>query len=326
MDIRKVRHTLSLKLKSIPAPVWFLAVVLAVMTGTGFVLQSGQAEDAVRRVIRLNMDDVESMIDDYGRATMTIRLESDAQAIAKAHALSYMIELKPSIVGDSKELERISRVLDVDEAHISDKNGLLVGSSLPDYVGYDMASKPQSKAFMLAIYYRDFELAQKPQPKGIDGTLFQYAGVARIDRPGIVQVGFKPERLEKVMETADISKVAKDWRIGANGQVMIADFDGKILSTIDGRHLGESLAEYGFPEKVFNGAAGEFRASVQGEASLFVYRFAGKNLIIASVPDHEIYGDRNGNLLAMLLISILSLGGGSVATSRSHAAQKQETE
>lgn len=67
---------------------------------------------------------------------------------------------------------------------------------------------------MLAIYYKDFELAQKPQPKSVDNTLFQYAGVARIDQPGIVQVGFKPERLERVMQTADIQRVAKEWRIG----------------------------------------------------------------------------------------------------------------
>jgi len=162
--------------------------------------------------------------------------------------------------------------------------------------------------------------------KGIDGTLFQYAGVARIDQPGIVQVGFKPERLEKMIETADISKVARDWRIGATGQVMIADFDGKILSTIDGKHLGESLVKYGFPEKVFNGAEGEFRVAVQGAASLFVYRFAGKKLVIASVPESEIYGDRNSNLLVMLLISILSIGVASVAASRNRKAGKQETE
>jgi hypothetical protein len=305
MDIRKVVQKISLR--GIPAPLLFLVTVLAVMTGTGFVLQSDQSVDAVRRVIKLNMDDVESTIDEYDKATTTIRLELDAQAIAKAHALAYMIELKPSIIGDSKELDRISRVLDVDEVHVSDKNGILVGSSLPGYIGYDMASSPQSNAFMLAIYYRDFKLAQKPRPKGMDGTLFQYAGVARLDQPGIVQVGFKPERLEKVMETADVSRVARDWMIGAGGQVMIADFDGKILSTIDGKHLGESLVKYGFPEKVFNGAEGEFRATVQGEASLFVYRFAGKNLIIASVPESEIYGERNYNLLIMFLVSILAI-------------------
>lgn len=323
MDISTITKKYSPR--KIPAPVWFLAAVLALMTGVIFFLQSTQALDAVRRVIKLNMGDVASMIEEYGKSTTTIRLESDAQAIAKAHALAYMIELKPSIVSDSKELERLCKVLDVDEVHVSDKNGILVGSSRLGYVGYDMASNPQSNEFMLAIYYKDFELAQKPRPKGIDGTLFQYAGVARLDQPGIVQVGFKPERLEKVMETAAISKVAMDWRIGATGQVMIADFDGVILSTIDGKHIGESLVKYGFPEKVFNGADGEFTAKVQGERSLVAYHFVGKHLIIASVPDDEIYGERNFDLLVMLLISIVSIVVAAGVVSRARIVNTEES-
>ncbi|WP_449258586.1 hypothetical protein [Chlorobium limicola] len=277
------------------------------MTGVSFALQSGQSLEEAKTIIRLNMEDVEATIQDYGKATNTIRIESDAQAIAKAHSLAYMIGIKPSIIGDAQELEMIRKLLDVDELHISDKNGIIEGSTIGSYIGYDMTSDPQSKEFMLAIYYKDFELAQKPQPKGIDKTLFQYAGVDRLDQPGIVQVGFRPERLKRVLQTADISRVAREWRIGARGLVMIADFDGRILSTFDGRNLGKSLTAYGFPEKAFNGAEGEFKATVQGEKSLFMFRFVDNFLVIASVPEEEIYRKRNYNSSIMLLVSLIAL-------------------
>lgn len=324
MNIKQAMKKLSPR--QIPAPVWYLAAVLAVMAGVVFTLQSGQSLDGAKKIIQLNMADVESTIQDYGKAMNTIRLESDAQAIAKAHAFAYMIDLRPSIIGDEKELERIRKMLDVDELHVSDKNGILVGSTIPSYIGYDMASSPQSKAFMLAIYYKDFELAQKPQPKSVDNTLFQYAGVARIDQPGIVQVGFKPERLERVMQTADIQRVAKEWRIGATGEAMIADFDGNILSTFDGRHLGESLTAYGFPEKAFNGSEGEFRATVQGESNFIMYRFVDRNLIIAAIPQSEIYGDRKKNLIIMLLISIGAISLAVFVVSRQRGAIAEQAD
>lgn len=315
MDVKNLITKRSLK--TIPASVWYLAVVLALMNSVSFVLQSSQSVDAVKKIIRLNIEDVASTIGEYGKSTNTIRLESGEQAIAKAHALAYMIELKPSIITDAQELERIRKLLDVDELHVSDKNGILVGSTIGSYIGYEMASSPQSKEFMLAIYYKDFELAQKPQPKGVDQTLFQYAGVPRLDQPGIVQVGFKPERLKRVMQTADISKVAREWRIGAKGQAIVADFDGRILSTIDGKHLGQTVTAYGFPEKAFNGSEGEFTATVQGQASLFMYRFVDKLLIIASVPEEEIYSERNANFLVLLLFSVLALAGTTVLASKS---------
>ncbi|NTU68886.1 MAG: hypothetical protein HGB02_08410 [Chlorobiaceae bacterium] len=322
MDIRNAITTRSLK--SIPASVWYLAVVLALMTGVSFALQSSQSLKAVNKIIRLNIEDVSSTIGEYGKSTTTIRLESGEQAVAKAHALAYMIELKPSIIGDTQELERIRKLLDVDEIHVSNKNGIIVGSTIGSSLGYDMASSPQSKEFMLAIYYKDFELAQKPQPKGVDQTLFQYAGVARLDQPGIVQVGFKPERLERVMQTADISKVAREWRIGAKGQAMIADFDGRLLSTFDGKHLGQGLTAYGFPEKAFNGSEGEFTATVKGQSSLFMYRFVDKFLVIASVPEDEIYSERNTNFLIMLLFSVLALSGAAALASRRRSVGYQE--
>lgn len=305
MDIRSSITRGSFTL--IPAYVWYLAIVLALMTGVSFALQSGQSLEDAKTIIRLNMEDVEATIQDYGKATNTIRIESDAQAIAKAHALAYMIELRPSIIGNEQELERIKNMLEVDEITVSDKNGITVGSTVNRYLGFDFNSNTYTKEFMLAIYYKDFELAQKPRPNAVDQTLFQYAGVSRIDQPGIVQVGFRPERLKRVLQTADISRVAREWRIGARGLVMIADFDGRILSTFDGRNLGKSLTAYGFPEKAFNGAEGEFKATVQGEKSLFMFRFVDNLLVIASVPEEEIYRERNYNSSIMLLVSLIAL-------------------
>jgi methyl-accepting chemotaxis protein len=290
-----------INLKKLPFAIWYLTATMLLMAAVSFYQQSSQSLEQTRKEIRLNIDDIQSLIKDTKANANTIRLDSDAQAIAKAHAFSYMIALKPSIVGDPLELERIRKLLDVDEIHIADRNGILVGSTLSSHIGYDFASNPNSKEFMLAIYYKDFELAQKPMPKGIDKTLFQYAGVARIDQPGIVQIGYKPERVESVMKTAAIENIVKDWRIASSGQALLADFDGKILSTFDGKNIGQSLTNYGFPAKAFEGAEGSFTAKVRNQTCFFMYRFYENLLIIGFEPEDEIYGKRNKNLIVMIL-------------------------
>jgi methyl-accepting chemotaxis protein len=291
-------------LKKLPFTVWYLTATILLMAAVSFALQSNQSLEKSKKQISLNMDDIQSIIKDTKANSNTIRLDSDAQAIAKAHAFSYMIALKPSIVGDALELERIRKLLNVDELHIADRNGILVGSTLSSHIGYDFASSPNSKEFMLAIYYKDFELAQKPMPKGIDKTLFQYAGVARIDQPGIVQIGYKPERIEAVMKTAAIENIVKDWRIGSYGQAWLADFNGKIMSTFDGKNIGQNLTAYGFPENAFEGAKGSFTGKVRNQTGLFMYRFYDNLLIIGFVPEEEIYGNRNRNLIVMLLTGL----------------------
>ncbi len=65
MNIKQAMKKLSPR--QIPAPVWYLAAVLAVMAGVVFTLQSGQSLDGAKKIIQLNMADVESTIQDYAR-------------------------------------------------------------------------------------------------------------------------------------------------------------------------------------------------------------------------------------------------------------------
>ena len=44
--------------------------------------------------------------------------------------------------------------------------------------GMTWASNEQSKPFLEGITNPDFQFVQKVQPRGLDGKMFQYAGVA----------------------------------------------------------------------------------------------------------------------------------------------------
>ena len=195
-----------------------------------FYVQTEQAEENGHTLIQLRIEDIKEQLDINSRNLEEIRIESDLNALAKVRALAKMIELNPDIIFFDEILEDIRVMLEVDEMHIADAQGILIGGTEASYLGYDMASAPQSAAFMPAISDKDFELVQDPMPKGINNEIFQYAGVARIDLPGIIQIGYRPEKLAETMEVADIRNLAAGFRVGKSGILMIADTDGTIVS------------------------------------------------------------------------------------------------
>jgi hypothetical protein len=290
-------------------PVIQLSIILGILLSSLFIswmMLSNHAMNSGRSLINLNMLHIAGEIRQNDQTLYTLRLESDAQSIAKAQAFSFMIKQDPSVIHDEQKLEEIRRILDVDELHVSDKNGILAGSTIHSYIGYNYASDPQSKPFLLAIYYKDFKLAQPPMPKGIEkGEMFQYTGVARLDEPGIVQIGYKPERLYRALAAADIRKVAAGYRIRHTGSIIVTDLDGKVLSSTEGRYIGSNVTAFGFADQTFRGAEGSFTENIGGRNSLFIYKIYGDYMVIGSLGLEELYQRRNQSILVQVITSIV---------------------
>ena len=64
--------------------------------------------------------------------------------MAKTRAFADLLALDPSIVQDTVRLQELTDRLIVDQLHVIDKDGIIVGSSIEDYIGFDMKSGEQS--------------------------------------------------------------------------------------------------------------------------------------------------------------------------------------
>ncbi len=139
--------------------------------------------------------------------------------LAKARAFADMLAVQPSIADDPVKLLEIRDRLMVNEVHIIDEEGIITSSSIDAYVGFDMKSGEQSNAFMVIVDDPSIEIVQEPQKNVAEGIIMQYIGVARTDAKGLVQVGVRPEVLEKALEGTDISVVLNEIDFGTNGYV-----------------------------------------------------------------------------------------------------------
>jgi serine phosphatase RsbU (regulator of sigma subunit) len=283
----------------------FMTLAFILAFSISYFIQSGQAYKNAEKLIYLKIDDVVKQIKINQKNLREIRRESDSNALAKARSLAKMLEMNPAILHDDRQLDKIRALLEVDEIHFSDGKGILISGTKKDYYGYDFASDQQSAAFLPALRDKRFELAQDPQPKGINKEIFQYVGVARQDAAGIVQIGYVPEKLERAMEVVDIKNLAPGFRIGNSGSILIALQSGKIVSIAESEYLGKTIAEYGLPQKKMPTESGSFITKYGGREALIAYKTWGKYRIIGRLPTNEMYLSRDSSITVLILFNVL---------------------
>jgi len=209
----------------------FAAGLLASVVLTVVSLFSSVRRAAEYELARLGLEDAAHRVERGVRNLASVREMSDSVALSRARSLAQLVAENPSVLAPANraKFESYAKMLEVDELHVTDGRGVLVRCVPAVYEGHDMAASAQSAAFLPALTNANFALVQEPQGKGLavgddsrDRLVFQYAGVARRDSPGIVQVGYRAERVAEAMRLADIDQIAKSTRVGHRGRVRIA--------------------------------------------------------------------------------------------------------
>lgn len=271
-----------------------IAFAFCVTFATTHFRQTSAARRVAAALIRVNLEDVRDDVRERGESLALLREMDASVAIEKARSLAYLLEADPSPLRSRAALTAAARSLDVDEAHIANAAGIVVAST-DDVVGYDMAAAAQSAAFLPATRDPSFELVQPPMPRGADGAMMRYAGVARLDEPGIVQIGYRSSRIESLERAADIANLAFYYHIGADGGVLVARND-VVVSSKDSRLTGKSLESCGIdPEAVRGGD--DFLPTIDGAPCLAIGARIDEYDVIGFLPAAEMYEWRNTTLL-----------------------------
>ena len=228
--------------------------------------------------------------------------------LAKTRAFVDMLLIDPSIASNKAKMEEIKERLQVNELHIIDQKGIITSSTVDSYVGFDMNSGEQSRAFMAIVDNPSLEIAQEPQINVAEGKVVQYAGVARRDQPGLVQIGVQPDVLEKALAGTEISLVLKDIEFGSKGYIYAVDKNsGNLLAHPNSSLIGASAIKSGFSPML----VGSGRAKVDGTTGYFYAEENGDSIIGTFLPITEFYSSllRQAIMvsLSMLLIFVVLL-------------------
>ncbi len=218
--------------------------------------------------------------------------------LAKTRAFAEIIAADKSIINSKSKMAKIMERLIVNELHVIDAKGIITHSTVDAYLGFDMNSGEQSRAFMTLVDDPSQEIVQEPQPNAAEGTLMQYIGVARKDAEGLVQVGIRPEMLEQMLASTQIDIVLNDIEFGNSGYVYAVDANtGLVLSFPDTSFINTNAEEIGLPS--ISNAKGS--AKVNGVSGYYVTDKYQDIVIGTFLPSHEYYQNRFSQTLVVSL-------------------------
>ena len=270
-----------------------------------FVVTTIAAKRQARNIISSRLRDLSMDVNDWRESFRKFRSATDSGALAKVRMLARVIQYDPAILKNDSRLKELAAALNVDTIDISDRNGILVASTEPGFLGFRMDSTDQSKEFMPAIEDKTFELVQDPQERGIDHVLVQYAGVARLDEPGIVQISYEADNVFNYSDIELMQDIMQALPIGKGGRFLVLEDgdDPVVFASGDPSENGCRLSELAFhydpllPESVFLRGQPYFcqRVKIEDEP----------RRVLALMPKDDVFGVRNRAMLFLLAFNVI---------------------
>lgn len=288
-------------------------IILAFMILTlclNYVLQVHNARNDMYLDAKNKFWQINQILKQNEKETEQVKEDLKANCLIRAKTAAYILQYRPEITEDQEEMEKIARLLQVDEFHLFDKEGTLYAGSEPKYFGLNFTSGEQMQFFLPMLKDRELELCQDITPNTAEQKLMQYAAVWREDGEGIVQIGLEPDRVLESMKKNELSYIFS--LVTADSGTTIYAIDPgtyQILGCTDGELAGKSITDVGVdPGTKMNQG---FSARVNGEDSYCVFTDGDSVILGITESNRGLYKDVNSNCLLtavyLVLISIIMI-------------------
>lgn len=278
-----------MKLKGKIVLITGLIIVLAIVFQGGFNIL--KTSTSIESVVSLQLIDQLSNIEgQILSASETIQITKDAineKNIALARSIAKMIQIDPTML-ETNKMVALADQLGVSEIHVTDGKGVLLYGNITGFYGFDFNTSEQTLPFVDLIGKRDAALAQEPSPRGTDNVLFQYIGVARIDEPGVVQIGIEPTAITELLNKLDIQHALEKLIIGEGGYGLIVDSSGVIINHANAEFVGKPSSDIPWLDKTM--ANGEKIETItdNGDSAYAISKKYGDLTLVVTYPRSQI--------------------------------------
>ena len=262
---------------------WLLVtVVLAFIATTVFVfrLQDEIASVQTDTLLELALSEV----------VADIRDASDQSMIRDARLVAGDISSSP--------LSEIAKHYKVTEINVVGRDGIITASTVPGFIGYNMADGAQSAEFLCLLEGKT-EFAQKYQPISLnDAVWMKYVAVKYGD--GFVQIGYDEELIQKKMKE-QIADITKNRSVGKTGFILILDDEMIMVSAPAGTPRGDYLHQNGVMPKIGK----TFTVTVNDEKCFGKYELSEGYYVLSVLPEAEALQMRNIALYVNTFLEVI---------------------
>ena len=223
--------------------------------------------------------------------------------IVRAKAVSYIVDAKPQVENDVEELQKIAKLMSVDEIHLFDETGCITSGSVPKYFGYSFDSGTQMSYFKPMLTDKSLTMCQDVTPNTSEGKAMMYAITWNEAGTMMVQVGLKPQRLLDELKQNEISTVVSDMPVYKGMELYVADADTELVKgATDRDKIGKTFHDLGLPTDIKESDKPTVRQiSVNDSGCRCVIR-RGDKYIVAVTIDKSFY--MTNSVVALLVVGI----------------------
>lgn len=229
-----------------------------------------------------------------------LRESLDEDYLTRAKAAAYVVDRLEDVSMDVEQMQYLANLLNVDELHIIDENGIIVSASVSKYIGIDMADHAQTRPFLdlLGRGDEDAYLIQEAQPNAAEDKIMQYVGVARKDQIGVVQVGFTPTRQLAAQSRNTYDYIFSKFPTDIGEELFVVDAAaGTILGHSNG--LGQDFSADCYRPDLLTGCTeGAYRKGIDKTPMYVVSRQYDDVLLCAALPCKILFHKLFENIIA----------------------------
>ena len=273
-------------------------IVIAYLITSTFtlILQNGMAEVETKEVFTVSMNDVEE----------TVREKSNI------HLLGIVEQVKQEYENNSTvDLSELTEKYDIKEINIVGSDGIIIDSTEPDSIGYDMNCKEQSKEFVDKLNVQK-SFVQDYSPRGKDESVWRKYAAVNLATGGFIQVGYDAEQFHKMLNEFVID-VTKNRHVGTSG--FVAVLDEQLCMVIDDSYAGKHISTIGIdpPEEMEQGktATTLYKANIVDGVNdssaeyMYVFKFVEGYCLIAAMPVSEAMFMRDASMLTSIFMQVI---------------------
>lgn len=253
-----------------------------------------------------HFEQIERIMEEKEGELAKVKEDFAEDCIIRARAAAYIAQHYPAVVEDREECKLIASLLQVDELHFFDKQGVIYAGTHPEYYGYSFSSGEQMSYFAPMLEDFSLELCQDITPNTAEQKLMQYAAVWSQDGKQIVQVGLEPNRVFKAIEGNNISDIFSLISTDTFCAFYAVDVESKeILGSTDRSLVGKKAADIGLDTDTITEELSWGRLTIGGERQYYAAKRAGSLILIKTCISCEMYREIAANMFLLCIYFLL---------------------
>ncbi|MCR5716415.1 MAG: diguanylate cyclase [Lachnospiraceae bacterium] len=229
--------------------------------------------------------------------------------IAKAKAVSYIIDQAPEIENDLTEMSLIAHLMSIDEIHLFDPTGKIYGGTVPAYYGYSFDSGEQMAYFKPMLEDKTLSMCQDVTPNTADNKPMMYAICWNDSGSRITQIGIEPRRLLEEMRSSELSEVISDIPVYDGINILVADRNnGEIYGATVSKYVGKTLFDIGVLKAKLGAEEMVHKAGRIQNRETYISVRSGTQYLIAVLQDRSLVNKDLPLMLLMVFCYLLIAG------------------